>query len=129
MDIFFSYIVPLFFLPLWETVRCRRKYCLKGPLNQPNPVVSGIRTPVYSCYHFYSKVSDKNACRSIDSDLITHSLRFMCNLFDHQKNRYFVRFTGNKRVSRAEKIKLFINIVKFPRFIQPFSHFNTYQKK
>ena len=41
--------------------------------NQPNPVVSGMRTPVYSCYHVYSKDSDKNACRSIDSDMTTHS--------------------------------------------------------
>ena len=41
--------------------------------NKPNPVVSGMRTPVYSCYHVYSKVSDKNACRSIDSDMTTHS--------------------------------------------------------
>ena len=41
--------------------------------NQPNPVVSDMRTPVYSCYHVYSKVSDKNACRSKDSDLTTNS--------------------------------------------------------
>ena len=41
--------------------------------NQPNPVVSGKRTTVYSCYYVYSKVSDKNACRSIDSDLTTYS--------------------------------------------------------
>ena len=27
--------------------------------SQPNPAVSGMRTPVYSCYHVYSKVSDK----------------------------------------------------------------------
>ena len=27
--------------------------------NQPNPVVSGMRIPVYSCYHIYSKVLDK----------------------------------------------------------------------
>ena len=27
--------------------------------NQPNPVVSSMRTPVYSYYHIYSKVSDK----------------------------------------------------------------------
>ena len=42
--------------------------------NQSNPVVSGKRTPVYSCYYVYSKVSDKNACRSIDSYLSTHSM-------------------------------------------------------
>ena len=29
---FFS-LVSLFFLPLWDTVRYRLKYCLKGPLN------------------------------------------------------------------------------------------------
>ena len=32
-----------------------------------------VRTAVYSCHRVYSKVSDKNACRSIDSDLTTHS--------------------------------------------------------
>ena len=37
--------------------------------------------------------------------------------------------TGNKRVWRAENIKWFINIVKFPQFIQPFFHLNTYLKK
>ena len=42
--------------------------------NKPNPVVSGMRTPVYGCYHVYSKVSDKNAFRSVDSDLNTHSM-------------------------------------------------------
>ena len=41
--------------------------------NQPNPVVSGMRTPVHSCYHIYSKVLDKNASRSIKGDLTTHS--------------------------------------------------------
>ena len=34
-------------------------------------IVIGMRTPVYSCYHVYSKVSDKNACQSVDSDLTT----------------------------------------------------------
>ena len=42
--------------------------------NQSNPVVGGKRTPVYSCYYVYSEVSDKNACRSTDSDLTTHSM-------------------------------------------------------
>ena len=43
--------------------------------NKPNPVVSGMRTPIYGCYHIYSKVSDKkNAFRSVDSDLTTHSV-------------------------------------------------------
>ena len=32
-DIFLSFIFCLFFLPLWEAVRYRLKYCLKGPLN------------------------------------------------------------------------------------------------
>ena len=41
--------------------------------NQPNPVVSGLRTPVYSCYHIYSEVLDKNACGGIKGDLTTHS--------------------------------------------------------
>ena len=31
--------------------------------------MSGLITPGYSCYHVFSKVLDKNACRSIDSDL------------------------------------------------------------
>ena len=51
----------------------RRKYCLKESNYQPNPVVSGIKTSVHSCYHICSTVSDKNACQSIDSDLTTHS--------------------------------------------------------
>ena len=33
-----------------------------------------MRTPVYGCYHVSSKVSDKNAFRSVDSDLTTHSM-------------------------------------------------------
>ena len=75
---FLSSIFSLFFLTLWETAGYRLKYCLKGPLNQkttnqPNPVVSGMRTPIYSCYHIYSKVPDKNACRSVKGDLTTHS--------------------------------------------------------
>ena len=52
--------------------------------NQPNPFVGGMRTPVYSCYHVYSKVSDKNACRSIDSDLTTHS-----TILDSNLRRFF----------------------------------------
>ena len=68
---FFSHLSFLFFLPLLETVRYGLKYCLKGT-NQPNSVVSGMRKPVYSCYHVYSSL-DKNTCRRIDSDLTTHS--------------------------------------------------------
>ena len=41
--------------------------------NQPIPVVGGMRTPVYSCYLVYAIVSDKHACRNIDSDLTIHS--------------------------------------------------------
>ena len=52
---------------------------------QPNPVVSGKRTPVYSCYYVYTKVSDKNACRSIDSYLSTHS-----TILDSISRRFFV---------------------------------------
>ena len=47
---------------------------VKPHKNKPNPVVSGMRTPVYGCYHIYSKVSDKNAFRSVDSDLTIHSM-------------------------------------------------------
>ena len=35
--------------------------------------MSGMRTPVYSCYHIYSEVLDKNASRSMKGDLTTHS--------------------------------------------------------
>ena len=75
---FLSSIFSLFFLTLWKTARYGLKYCLKGPLNpkqltNQNPVESGMRTPVYSCYHIYSKVLDKNACRNIKGDLTTHS--------------------------------------------------------
>ena len=41
--------------------------------NQPNPVMSGMRTPVYSCYHVCSTLLDKNVSPSIDSDLSSHS--------------------------------------------------------
>ena len=57
-----------------EGGRYRLKYCHKGPLNlkqptnQPNPVMSGMRTPVYLLQSF-----GQNACQSIDSDLTTHS--------------------------------------------------------
>ena len=61
-----SSIFSPIFLPLSETARYRLKYVSKGQqqikpskTNKPNPVVSGIRTPVYGCYHIYSKVSDK----------------------------------------------------------------------
>ena len=39
-----------------------------------SPIVSGMRTPVCRCYHVYSNVSNKNACRGIDSDLTTHMI-------------------------------------------------------
>ena len=45
----------LFFLPLWETDRCRLKYCLKGPLNanqptnQPNNQPIKQPKPTYKC--------------------------------------------------------------------------------
>ena len=53
----------------------RNHHLKRKTTNKPNPVVRGMRihVPVYSCYHIHSKVSDKNACRSIDSDLITVS--------------------------------------------------------
>ena len=37
LDIFFSRLSFLFFLPLWETARYRLKYCLKGPLSPKQP--------------------------------------------------------------------------------------------
>ena len=43
LDIFFCLIYLFSFLPLWETVRYRLKYCLKGPLNPkqlPNQIKS-----------------------------------------------------------------------------------------
>ena len=78
-----------FFLPLSETARHNLKYVSKGnppppppqkkkkkkkKTNKPNPVVSGMRMPVYGCYHIYSKVWTKNAFRSVDSGLTTHSM-------------------------------------------------------
>ena len=35
-DIFLS-VFSLFYIPLWETVRYRLKYCLKGPFNSKQP--------------------------------------------------------------------------------------------
>ena len=35
--LFLSSIFALFYLPLWETIRYRLKYCLKGPLNPKQP--------------------------------------------------------------------------------------------
>ena len=67
-----SSIFSLFFLRFWKTGRYRLKYCQKGPLNPTQPINQIQSSPVYSCYHVYSKVSDKNACRSRDSDLTTH---------------------------------------------------------
>ena len=75
---FFSCLSSLLFLTLWETARYRLNEILSQravkpkTTNQPNLVVSGMRTPVYICYHIYSKVLDKNACRSIKGDLTTH---------------------------------------------------------
>ena len=78
-----SSIFSPFFLPLLETARYRLKYVSNVSIcwavkpqntNKPNAVVSGMKTPVYGCYHIYSKVSDKNAFRSVDSDLTTHSM-------------------------------------------------------
>ena len=78
-----SSIFSPFFLPLSETARYRLKYVSNVSIcwavkpqktNKPNAVVSGMRTPVVGCYHIYSKVSDKNAFRSVDSDLTTHSM-------------------------------------------------------
>ena len=37
LDILLSSILSLLFLPLWETVRYRLKYCLRGPLNPKQP--------------------------------------------------------------------------------------------
>ena len=37
LDIFS--LVYLFFLPLWQTARYRLKNCLKGPLNQKQPII------------------------------------------------------------------------------------------
>ena len=69
---FFSRLYFIFSFSLFGR-RYRLKFCLKVPSIQANPVVSGMRTPVSSCYHVYSKGLDKNVCRSIDSDLTSHS--------------------------------------------------------
>ena len=74
LDIFtLVYLFSFFLRFLGETGRYRLKYCQKGPLNPKQPINQIQSSPVYSCYHVYSKVSDKNACRSRDSDLTTHS--------------------------------------------------------
>ena len=71
----FKFVYLFFFLPLSESARYRLKYVLNPPKNnKTNPVESGMRTQIYGCYHIYSKVSDKNAFRSVDSDLTTHSV-------------------------------------------------------
>ena len=79
MDIFFSLVYLFSFLshslgdgPIWTKISAPRAVKPKTT-NQPSPVLSGTRTPVYSCYHIYSKVLDKNACQSIEGDLTTHS--------------------------------------------------------
>ena len=74
LDIFFS---RLSFLPHQEMARYRQKYCLKGSLNpettnQPNPVLSGMIKHQSIAATIFTLVSDKNTCRSIDSDLTTH---------------------------------------------------------
>ena len=56
---FFSSVFSLFFLPLWETVRYEilsQRAFKPQTTNQSTPVVSGMRTPVYSCYYISSKV-------------------------------------------------------------------------
>ena len=62
--------------PIWTEILSQRTVKPKttNPLNPP--VLSDMRTPVYSCYYNYSKVSDKNACRSWDSGLTILFLRF-----------------------------------------------------
>ena len=64
----FSLVYRFFFLspslgygPIWSEILTQRAVKPKTT-NQPNPVVSGMRTSVYSCYHIYSKVSNKNVC-------------------------------------------------------------------
>ena len=66
LDIFFSRLCSLFFLPLWETAQCRLKYHLRGPLspnqptNQPNinsvlQVRRGKRDNLGIISHFFHK--------------------------------------------------------------------------
>ena len=43
-DIFPLSVFSLFFLPLWEAVRYRLKYCLKGPLNPKQSVIQWMHT-------------------------------------------------------------------------------------
>ena len=59
LDIFTLVYLFSFFLSFWETGRYRLKYCQKGPLNPKQPINQIQSSPVYSCYHVYSKVSDK----------------------------------------------------------------------
>ena len=62
--------------------------------NQPNSVMSGMRTPVYSCYYIFSKVSNKNACRSIsDYSFYESGFRFTmlccCMKFAEKLSRWW----------------------------------------
>ena len=68
--IFFSRLYFLFSLKLGpiETKILSQRAVKPKTTDKPNPVVSGMRTLVHSCYHIYSKVLDKNACRSIKGD-------------------------------------------------------------
>ena len=68
------YIILVFLGAVYKRILSQRAVKPKTT-NQLNPVMSGMRTQSiwYSCYHVYSKVSDKNASRSIDSDLTTLS--------------------------------------------------------
>ena len=60
LDIFtLVYLFSFFFSVFWETGRYRLKYCQKGPLNPKQPINQIQSSPVYSCYHVYSKVSEK----------------------------------------------------------------------
>ena len=64
LDIFLSSILSLFFRCLWERARyileiLSQRAVKPKTTNQPNTVVSSMRTPVYSCYHVYSKFRTK----------------------------------------------------------------------
>ena len=87
--------------------------------NLPNPVVSGMKPPVYSCYQVYSIVSDKNAYPIINSDLTTHSAilysilrRFVIEQLSEGK-------TGNSfSVSSPQRFLFPLNLTRCPASLQ-----------
>ena len=72
LNILLSSILSLLFLPLWEPVRYRLKYCLKGPLNPTQPTnnqIQGRRRLVKSGPAKYPRVPKAREERDRDISL------------------------------------------------------------